>query len=105
MTVFYPRASRAELLATLRAHLPALAATLPVERVVLFGSWAEGRATRASDVDLLVVYADPPQAEAYALVRRALPVRGLEPHVYAASEAERLAPTLARMARDGVELL
>ena len=84
---------------------PLAAAVLPVRRVVLFGSWAKGRATAFSDIDLLVVYADPTRDDAYVLSRRHLPLRGLEPHVYSETEAARLGPTLERMTRDGIVLL
>lgn len=75
---------------------------LPLKRVVLFGSWAKERATAFSDVDLLVIYADPPRQDAYGLVRRSLNLRGLEPHVYSEQEAELLKTTLERMIKDGV---
>jgi predicted nucleotidyltransferase len=78
--LFYPAHDREKLLALLRARLPALAAALPLERVVLFGSQATGRATAFSDIDLLVVYASPPRDDAYAVVKRTLGLRGLEPH-------------------------
>ncbi len=103
--VFSRRHSREELVALLRQRLPAVAAVLPLRRVALFGSWATGKATAFSDIDLLLVYADPPRDDAYALVRRYVPIRGLEPHVYSELEAARLAPTLERMTRDGIELL
>jgi uncharacterized protein len=103
--VFYPRASRDDILAWLRARLPALGEQLPLTRVVLFGSWATGRNTAFSDVDLLVVYADPPRVDAYKLVRRGLDLRGLEPHVYAESEAASLGPTIERMTRTSIALL
>jgi predicted nucleotidyltransferase len=85
--------------------MPALARELPLRQVVLFGSWSTGRATAFSDVDLLVVYAGPPRDDAYAIVRRVVDQRGLEPHVYAESEADALKPTLDRMTRDGIDLL
>lgn len=78
---------------------------LPVRRVALFGSWAEDRATAFSDIDLLVVYADPPRDDAYVLLRRHLPLRGLEPHVYSETEATQFGPTLERMTRDAIVLL
>lgn len=102
--ISYPTVSQAQLVALLRERLPALAAVLPVKRAVLFGSWAKGRATAFSDIDLLVIYAGPPRADAYKRVRRCLDLRGLEPHVYAEAEAERLWPTLQRMTRDGISL-
>ncbi len=103
--VFYPPASQAQLVALLRERLPALAARLPLQRAVLFGSWATDRATAFSDVDLLVVYAGPPRDDAYKTVRRCLDLRGLEPHVYTEAEAEKLRPTLDRMIRDGISLI
>lgn len=103
--VFYPRHSRDELIALLRRDIVALASVLPLERAALFGSWATGRATAFSDVDLMVVYADPPRADAYRLVCEAVGVRGLEAHVYAASEAAAIADTLQRMTSGAVDLL
>src|SRR5437879_13009138 len=94
--VFWPRHSREELIARRRRGMPALAEQLPLKRAVLFGSWAKGRATAFSDVDLLIVYGDPPRSDAFAQVRGAIDVPGLEPHVYAESEAAAVAPTLAR---------
>ncbi|MCX2727933.1 nucleotidyltransferase domain-containing protein [Thermomicrobium sp. 4228-Ro] len=107
MRVSWPELTREELLARLQKAVAALAECLPLERVVLFGSWVSGRATVASDVDALVVYADPPREDAFRIVWQALVAAGVprpEPHVYAASEAARLAPTLAAMTRCGIVL-
>jgi len=93
------------LVEALRARLPALARALPLTRVVLFGSYARGRHTAASDVDLLVVYADPPRADAYAVVRKALGLPRLEPHVYSEAEYRAVQATVDRMTRGGVTLL
>lgn len=82
-----------------------LARLLPVRRAALFGSWVRGHATARSDVDVLVIYADPPRADAYALVWRTLQTPGLEPHVYAESEAVAIQGTLDRMAMGGIDLL
>jgi hypothetical protein len=103
--VFYPRYSRDGLVALLNARLPFLSAQIPLKRVTLFGSWARGRATTFSDIDLLVIYGDPPREEAYQLVRRCLGVRGLEPHVYSEQQAGLLKETLERMTKDGIVLM
>lgn len=103
--VTYPRHSQAGLISSLRERIPALARVLPLRRAVLFGSWAKGRATAFSDVDLLVVYADPVREDAYKLVWHAMQTRGLEPHVYSESEAAALQATLDRMTRTGIDLL
>lgn len=71
-------------------------------RVVLFGSYATGRATVTSDVDLLVVYEGPPRDDAFATVKKTIPVRGLEPHVYTERQAAERPALLSRMTRDGV---
>jgi len=68
----------------------------------LFGSHATGRATVASDVDLLVVYEGPPREEAFATVKKAIPVRGLEPHVYTTKEAAVQEDLLTRMTQEGI---
>jgi hypothetical protein len=69
---------------------------------VLFGSYAAGRATVASDVDLLVVYDGPPREDAFATIKKTIPVRGLEPHAYTTKEAGAQATLLDRMTRTGV---
>ena len=103
--IAYPRWTRGALIRYLRERLPSLAARLPLVRVVLFGSYARGRATAASDVDLLVVYAPPPRDDAYALVRKTLEVPGLEPHLYTTDEFASNASALSRMITGGVVLM
>jgi predicted nucleotidyltransferase len=100
--VFYPPFSREELLALLRQRITALQGKLPLRRVVLFGSYAKGRQTVASDIDLLVIYAGKPREDAYALVKRTLNIRRLEPHVYAEEEYEQVRITVERMTGDGI---
>lgn len=75
---------------------------LPIQRVVLFGSHAAGRATVASDVDLLVVYEGPSREDAFAVVKKTVPVRRLEPHVYTTAEASSRQGLLHRMTRNGI---
>lgn len=75
---------------------------LPVCRAFLFGSFAKSRATANSDVDLLVVYDGPSREDAFATVKKTIPVRELEPHVYASQEAEAREDLLKRMTRGGV---
>lgn len=101
-TVSWPTRDRDDLVASIQGALPALRDALPVTRVVLFGSHATGRATVASDVDLLVVYEGPPREDAFATVKKTLPVRGLEPHVYTVDEANAQHALLDRMTRDGI---
>lgn len=100
--VFYPRTSREGLVRVLRERLPLLAGRLPLVRVVLFGSWAAGRHTAASDVDLLVVYQGDAREDAFGIVKTTLAIPGLEPHVYTDREAAMMRHRLARMTAGGV---
>ncbi len=93
--IFYPRFDTPWLVRALRARIGRLGALLPLRRVVLFGSYATGRYTVGSDVDLLVVYQGEPRPDAYA---------GLEPHLYTEAECEALDSTVARMVETGVEI-
>jgi predicted nucleotidyltransferase len=93
------------LVQALKRGLVALSERLPLKRVVLFGSWASGRATAFSDIDLLVIYADPAREDAYREIRCCLDLQGLEPHVYSETEAAQLASTLAKMSAEGIVLL
>ena len=101
-TISWPTRDRDDLVDAVRATLPALRDALPVVRVLLFGSYATGRATVASDVDLLVVYEGPPREDAFATVKKTVPVRGLEPHVFTVEEADAQSALLDRMTRSGL---
>jgi len=103
--LFYPRFDGQELVGVLKQGVVALSERMPLKRVVLFGSWAKGRATAFSDIDLLVIYADPPRGDAYQEVRRCMDIPGLEPHVYSEAEAARLMTTVAKMCENGIVLL
>lgn len=81
-----------------------LAQLLPLRRAALFGSWATGRATVASDVDLLVIYSTPAREDAHRIVSQTISLRQLEAHVYTNEEAKRVRDTLDRMTREAIEL-
>ncbi len=102
VTVFYPPWNREALLVRLHEGVTALREVLPLVHVVLFGSYARGRQTVASDIDLLVVYAGAVRGDAYALVRRTLDIRRLEPHVYAEEEYAQVSEILEHMVQDGI---
>jgi predicted nucleotidyltransferase len=54
-----PCSNRAEVLAVLRQHYPALAAEFKLSSLQLFGSFATDQPTASSDVDLLVSFVEP----------------------------------------------
>jgi len=77
---------------------------LPLRLVVLFGSYARGKYTVASDVDLLVVYRGEEREDAFATVKKTLDIPLLEPHVHTEDEYERQKSLIDRMVADGVVL-
>jgi predicted nucleotidyltransferase len=103
--VFYPKLSREELIRAIRKNLGELKKRLPLLLVVLFGSYARGNYTVASDVDLLVVYEGEQKEEAYAIVKRTLDIPHLEPHVYSQREYEVAKDDINNMIKDGVVIL
>ncbi len=102
--VFYPDYKLPELVKLLRDRLQGLAEVLTLRRVVLFGSWARGKETVFSDIDLMVIYAGLPREDAYGLVKQYMNLRGLEPHVFSEDEVDNLKTTLDRMSKGGVVL-
>jgi len=71
--VFFPRFNQAALTQRLRERMTDLNEKLPLLRVVLFGSYARGNYTVASDVDLLVIMeTSAPPTERHLAVSRLL---------------------------------
>ncbi|MCL6642778.1 MAG: exopolysaccharide biosynthesis polyprenyl glycosylphosphotransferase [Candidatus Bipolaricaulota bacterium] len=103
--IFYPKLSRAEVISRLKAGLKELQQKLPIVRAVLFGSYAQGRYTVSSDIDLLIVYAGPARPDAYTLVKRSLELPRVEPHLYTQAEYEQLSETLRKMTEGGIVLV
>jgi len=101
-TISFPRYNREEIVNRLKQGAKALRDSLPLRRLVLFGSWATDRATAASDIDVLIVYDGPPRKDAFALTKKVLPLRGVEPHVYTIEEAEQMSATIDRMTEEGI---
>jgi hypothetical protein len=88
----------------LEEKLKDLARELPLSSVVLFGSYAQGNYTVASDVDVLVVYGGKKRKDAFSAVKKTLDIPLLEPHVYSEEEYEGLKEVIERMISGGVVL-
>jgi len=100
--IFYPGFNRDEVIQSLRHKLDDLQKQLPCLLVVLFGSYARGNYTVASDVDLMVVYQGEENDQAYATVKQALSIPHLEPHVYAENDYLTMKDTIQKMITGGV---
>jgi predicted nucleotidyltransferase len=84
--VYYPRYRRDELIQYLKQRVGLLAQQIPLKLVMLFGSYAEGRYTAASDIDLLVVYEGRKRDDIYKIVWDTIALANLQPHIYTADE-------------------
>ena len=102
--IFYPKFNKEKLVQAVREKLEDLNKKLPLLSVVLFGSYAKGNYTVASDIDLLVVYRGKERKDAYATVKRTLGVPRLEPHVYSHSEYEKTKKMVNKMTKNGIVL-
>jgi len=102
--VFFPERTREEIGRHIQLSLATLQRHIVLKRVVLFGSYAKGNHTVASDIDLLVVYKGNAGEDAYALCKKVLHLPRLEPHVYSEGEYEAMQQTLERMVEGGVVL-
>ena len=97
--VYYPSFNLAELIEKLKHRLTQLSSLLPLEEAILFGSWVEGRATVASDIDLLLIYKDPKRDDAYSICWDVLNIQNLELHLYTRTEYERLKSSGSQLIR------
>jgi predicted nucleotidyltransferase len=102
--IFYPKFDKEELIRKLKGKIDELAEKLPLSLVILFGSYARGNYTVASDVDLLVVYKGKERKDAFAMVKKLLDISLIEPHVYSEGEYEDLREVIDRMTAGGVIL-
>jgi predicted nucleotidyltransferase len=102
--IFYPKFDRAELIQRLQQKLGDLSKELPLLLVILFGSYAQGNYTVASDVDLLIVYEGKGRKDAFAVAKKTLDIPLLEPHVYSEEEYEEHRDVIARMEGGGIVL-
>lgn len=100
--VFSPKYTREQVIDILRNAIPQIAAHLPVQWAVLFGSYAKGNYTAFSDIDLLVVYSGEVRENAFAVVKKGVPLRGLEPHVLSEEEFRAVLPVWKQMLRHSV---
>lgn len=102
--ISYPRWKPEDVIRTIQERLPALLERLPLELVALFGSYARGNYTVASDVDLFLVYSGEKRPDDYVLVKRVLGIPRLEPHVYAEAEYQEVKSAVWRWIQEGIVL-
>ena len=102
--IYYPKFDREQLIQRLKERLDALEEKLPLQLVVLFGSYAKGNYTVASDIDLLIVHEGEERKDAYATVKKTFSIPHLEPHMYSEGQYERLKGNISKMIENGIVL-
>lgn len=105
--VSYPKLNRRELIERITAGVERLQKNLPLHRVALFGSYASGRFTAGSDIDLLIVYEGEARSDVYGLVVKNFRLPRLEPHCYPKAEYEYLLRNnrnFAKMLKDSLQI-
>ena len=99
--VFYPKYDTQTLVEAIGQKIGKLRKLLPIKLAVLFGSYARGNYTVASDIDLLVVYKGEARPDAYGTVQKVIDIPQLEPHVYNEAEYSKQERVIERMRRGG----
>jgi hypothetical protein len=102
--IFYPEFDKEKLIQILKERLKDLKTKLPLDRVILFGSYSKDQYTVGSDIDLLIVYSGKARQDAYAIVKKTINIPRLEPHLFTDEESKILKPTLDKMTEKGVVL-
>ncbi|HHW01365.1 MAG TPA: nucleotidyltransferase domain-containing protein [Thermoanaerobacterales bacterium] len=103
--IFYPEFSKKDILNILLKNIHRLNEVLPLAKVILFGSYAKGRYSIESDVDLLIVYKGDRRSDVYSTVKKILRIPRLEPHIYSEGEYEEMKDTIEKMLSDGCEVI
>jgi len=107
--VTYPSLSRSQVVEKLRQARIRLKAKLPVSKMILYGSYAKGCYTAGSDIDIIVVYEDPPRGDAYKLVVEEIGLPRVEPKVYSKEQFNVLVTNSPRFAeileKEGVTIV
>ncbi len=104
--VTYPALGRVDVVERLRKACISLEKKLPISRIILFGSYAQGRYTAGSDIDVIVVYRGRERDDAYKTVVNEMMLPRLEPRVYTEAEFDALmagSPRFAEvLAKEGI---
>ena len=101
--IYYPKLDREKLVSLLREKARDLSREFPIRLIVLFGSYATGRYTAASDVDVLAVVSGGNKDELYHKIHDGLGISNLQLHLYTLDEYERLKGRRSPFAREAEE--
>lgn len=90
--IFYPDFSQEEVIERIREVASSLKEELGLVRVALFGSYATGRHTASSDIDILIVYEERncEEKNVYKKIMKSLTLPRVELHIVSRREYEQI---------------
>lgn len=100
--VFYPKLDKQSLLIMLKEKAEELCKKIPIKFMIMFGSYARGNFTVASDVDLLIVYKGEERKDMFTLLKKTLNIPRLEIHLYSEKEYQEMKDTINKMRKGGI---
>jgi hypothetical protein len=107
--VTYPVLDRSEVVEKIRKAQANLQKKIPISKMILYGSYAQGRHTAGSDIDIIVVYKGKERRNAYKTVVKEIDLPRLEPKVYTEKQFNALIADSPRFAetlrREGIVIL
>jgi len=98
--VYYPKLDKEKVVSLLKEKARDLSKELPIKLMTLFGSYATGRYTAASDVDVLAVVSGLNKGELYSRIYQELDINNLQLHLYTVEEYEKLKSTGSSFVRE-----
>ena len=103
---FYPRFDKEELIKKINKSLKEIAKELPIVLVTLFGSYARGNYTVASDVDILIILRDKEKEKknTFAKLKKHLDIPSVELHIYSEDEYRKHKESIDRLTAGGIVL-
>ena len=88
--IYYPKYNKEKIIKLLKAKIHRIKKKIPVKKVILFGSYASGKYTVASDIDILIVYKGPKREDAYNICWDIIEIPELQLHIYSEEEYAKL---------------
>ena len=101
--IYYPKFSKNELIERLKRCAKDISKKIPLRLVVLFGSYASGRQTAASDIDVLIVYEGSRREDAYNICWDLIQLPNLELHIYSEDEYAKLKKSKSPLPKEAEE--
>ncbi|MEM1589744.1 MAG: nucleotidyltransferase domain-containing protein [Candidatus Bathyarchaeia archaeon] len=107
--IFFPKFSKEQVIEEVGRSAKELREKLGLEAVILFGSYAKGSQTAASDIDLLIIFNNEKisENEVYKTLMKSIKLPGKELHLIPRSELENYEKTkwIKTIREEGIKIL